>query len=185
MARGPWTANCAQWAEGVGEVEKERAMVATDRKLLRKKLDKEMRFYRLAGREQNPTNGLLRAVREALRIPFREMTESIGVERSGLIGLEERERTGSITLRSLGRMAEAMGCKVVYGVVPLDGKTLEELAEERLWREVLGGQGPSEQGNKGPRERGNEKTRDQATKGTSEREIEADQQLCEAGKQAA
>jgi hypothetical protein len=41
-------------------------------------------------------------------------------------------------LRSLGRMAEAMGCKVVYGVVPLNGKTLEDLAEERLWRDVLG-----------------------------------------------
>jgi hypothetical protein len=38
-------------------------------------------------------------------------------------------------------MAEAMGCKVVYGVVPLNGKTLEELAEERMWREVLGEQG--------------------------------------------
>ena len=103
-------------------------MVATDRRLLRKKLDREMRHYRLAGREKDPTNGLLRAVREALRIPFKEISERMGVERSGLIGLEGREETGSITLRSLGRMAEAMGCKVVYGVVPLNGKTLEELA---------------------------------------------------------
>jgi hypothetical protein len=35
-------------------------------------------------------------------------------------------------------MAEAMGCKVVYGLVPLNGKMLEELAEERMWRDVLG-----------------------------------------------
>jgi hypothetical protein len=35
-------------------------------------------------------------------------------------------------------MAEAMGCSVVYGLVPLKGKTLETLAEERLWRKVLG-----------------------------------------------
>ena len=41
-------------------------MVAIERKLLRKKLDKEMRFYRLAAREKNPTNGLLSAVRQAL-----------------------------------------------------------------------------------------------------------------------
>ena len=113
-------------------------MRAMERKLLRKKLDREMRLYRLAGREKNPTSGLLRAMRESLRIPFKEMTERIGVERSGLIGLEEREGTGSITLRSLGRMAEAMGCKVVYGIVPANGKTLEEMAEERLWREVIG-----------------------------------------------
>jgi hypothetical protein len=41
-------------------------------------------------------------------------------------------------LRSLGRMAEAMECKVVYGVVPLNGGTLEEFAEQRLWKKVLG-----------------------------------------------
>jgi hypothetical protein len=35
-------------------------------------------------------------------------------------------------------MAAGLGCKVVYGVVPLKGKTLEDLAEERLWRKVLG-----------------------------------------------
>jgi hypothetical protein len=139
--RGAWAAEGEQRAVDRGQwfgVEKEREMVATDRRLLRKKLDREMRYYRLAGREKDPTNGLLRAVREALRIPFKEISERMGVERSGLIGLEGREETGSITLRSLGRMAEAMGCKVVYGVVPLNGKTLEELAEERMWRDVLG-----------------------------------------------
>jgi transcriptional regulator with XRE-family HTH domain len=109
-----------------------------ERKLLRKKLDREMRYYRLAGREQNPTSGLLRAVREALRIPLKKMMEQMGVDRSAVYGLEEREETGSISLRSLGRMAEAMGCKVVYGIIPANGKTLEEMAEERLWREVIG-----------------------------------------------
>jgi predicted DNA-binding mobile mystery protein A len=133
--RGAWAAEGELRAVDRGQwfgVEKEREMVATDRRLLRKKLDREMRYYRLAGREKDPTNGLLRAVREALRIPFKEISERMGVERSGLIGLEGREETGSITLRSLGRMAEAMGCKVVYGLVPLNGKTLEELAEERI-----------------------------------------------------
>jgi hypothetical protein len=120
-----------------------------ERKLLRKKLDKEMRYYRLAGREQNPTGGLLRAVRESLRIPSKEMMERMGVVRSAVFDLEEREETGAITLRSLGRMAEAMGCKVVYGVVAANGKTLEEMAEERLWKRVLGDKdGASGAGNK-------------------------------------
>jgi predicted DNA-binding mobile mystery protein A len=119
-------------------VEKEREMVATERKLLRKKLDREMRFYRLAGRQQNPTSGLLRAVRQALKVPLKEVAGRLGVGESNVFELEEREETGSITLRSLGRMAEAMGCKVVYGIVPANGKTLEEMAEERLWKRVLG-----------------------------------------------
>ena len=53
-------------------------MVATERKLLRKKLDREMRFYRLAGRQQNPTSGLLRAVRQALKVPLKEVAGRLG-----------------------------------------------------------------------------------------------------------
>jgi hypothetical protein len=114
-------------------------MVATERKLLRKKLDREMRFYRLAGRQQNPTSGLLRAVRQALKVPLKEVAGRLGVGESNVFELEEREETGSITLRSLGRVAAAMGCKVVYGIIPANGKTLEAVEEERLWTSVLGG----------------------------------------------
>ena len=120
------------WVEGSGE------MRSMERRVLLKKLDKEMRHYRLAAREENPTNELLRTLRKVLRVPMKEMAEKMGVVESALFQLEGREGTGSITLRSLQRMAEAMGCKVVYGVVPLNGKSLEELAEERLWRAVLG-----------------------------------------------
>ncbi len=109
-----------------------------ERKVLLRKLDKEMRYYRLAAREENPTGELLRTVRKVLRVPMKEMAEKMGTVESTVFQLEGREGTGSITLRSLGRMAEAMGCKVVYGVVPLNGQTLEELAEERMWRDVLG-----------------------------------------------
>lgn len=113
--------------------------MADERRLLRKKLDMEMRFYRLAGREKEPTNGLLTAVRQALKVPLKEIAGLMEIGESNVFELEERERTGSITLRSLGRIADAMGCKVVYGVIPLNGKTLEDLAEERLWRDVFGG----------------------------------------------
>ena len=110
-----------------------------DRKVVRRKLDEEMKPYRRAGRESSPTNGLLRAVRHALGIPLAEIAEKGGVALSTVTDFELRELERTITLRSLGRMAEAMGCKVVYGVVPTKGKTLEYLAEERLWRKVLGG----------------------------------------------
>jgi hypothetical protein len=41
----------------------------------------------------------------------------------------------------MARVAKAMGCRMVYGIVPEDGGTLEELAEGRLWTEILGGTG--------------------------------------------
>ena len=110
-----------------------------ERRLARMRLDVEMRSYRHAGRAKNPTNGLLRAVRQALRVPLAEIAEKMGVNRSVIWDLESGERKNTISLRSLSRMADAMGCKVVYGIVPKGGKKLEELAEERLWASVLGG----------------------------------------------
>jgi transcriptional regulator with XRE-family HTH domain len=131
-------------------------MRAMERRVLLRKLDKEMRHYRLAAREENPTSELLRTVRKVLHVPMKEMAEKMGIVESALFQMEEREGTGSITMRSLDRMAGAMDCKVVYGVVPLNGRTLEELAEERLWREVLGNAGAEGTRDRESRDRGNQ-----------------------------
>jgi len=77
-------------------------------------------------------------VRQVLRIPVMEIAEKMGVNRSTVFQLEAREPRNTIRLDSLSRVADAMGCKVVYGIVPKGGKTLGELAEERLWASVLG-----------------------------------------------
>jgi predicted DNA-binding mobile mystery protein A len=109
-----------------------------ERKLARMRLDVEMRPFRRAGMAKNPTNALLRAVRQTLRIPVAEIAEKMGVCKSVVLDLEARELKNTVTLRSMSRMAQAMGCKMVYGIVPEDGKTLEELVERRLWAELLG-----------------------------------------------
>jgi predicted DNA-binding mobile mystery protein A len=111
------------------------------RQLARKRLDEEMRPYRRAGMNPDPTNGLLRAVRQALRVPVAEIARKMGVVRSVVFDLEARELKNTILLQSMSRMAEAMDCKVVYGIVPKGGRTLEELAELRLWEAVLGAEG--------------------------------------------
>jgi predicted DNA-binding mobile mystery protein A len=109
-----------------------------ERKLARRRLDAEMRPFRRAAREKKPTEGLLRAVRQVLSIPVAEITEKMGVSRSVVFDLEVSEVKSTITMSSMVRMAEAMGCNVVYGIVPKGGKTLDALAERRLWESVLG-----------------------------------------------
>jgi hypothetical protein len=109
-----------------------------ERKVLLRRLDVEMRAIRRAGLVKNPTTGLLRAVRTALRIPVDEIMEKMGVGWTAVFELETREMRQTASMKSMARMAKAMGCKVVYGIVPENGKTLEWLAEARLWRAVLG-----------------------------------------------
>ena len=117
-----------------------------ERELTRRRLDVEMRSYRQAGKAKNPTNDLLRAVRQALHIPVAEIAEKMGVNCSSVFELEAREVKNTISLKLMSRMAQAMGCKMVYGIVPEDGKKLEDLAEERLWKSVLGTEGVRDQG---------------------------------------
>src|SRR5664279_4737578 len=109
-----------------------------ERNYARKRLDLEMRSYRQAGREKNPNNGLLRAVRQTLNIPVAEVAKKMGVNRSGVFDLEAREPKNTITLKSMSRMAQAMDCKVVYGIVPNGGKKLEDLVEERYLANLIG-----------------------------------------------
>ena len=66
------------------------------------------------------------------------MAGKLGVVRQSVFELETSEMRQTASLKSMARMAKAMGCKVVYGIVPENGKTLEWLEEARLWRAVLG-----------------------------------------------
>ena len=104
-----------------------------ERRLERRRLDVEMRPYRRAGLARKPTNGLLRAVRLALRVPAAEIAGKMGISCTRVFDLERRELKNSATLRTMSRMAQAMGCKMVYGIVPLRGRKLEELATIQYW----------------------------------------------------
>ena len=85
-----------------------------DRKLMRRRLDVEMRPFRRGATDKDATQGLLRAVRLALRVPMDEIAQRMGIRRSNVFYLEERERKGTIGMPALCRSAEAMGCVVVY-----------------------------------------------------------------------
>lgn len=120
------------------ELEEEWAMKDAERKLMRRRLDVEMRPFRRGAADKDATRGLLRAVRLALRIPSREIAAKLGIRRTNLFSMEERELQGIIGMEALRKAAEAMGCVVVYGIVPKGGLTLEALWERRMWSGVLG-----------------------------------------------
>ncbi len=96
-------------------------------------IDEEMRPFRQGGKQKETTCGLLRAIRQALGLPVEEIARKMKVSRSLVFDFEARERLGKIQLLSMERMSQAMGCKVVYGIVPLRGRTLEDLATMRYW----------------------------------------------------
>jgi predicted DNA-binding mobile mystery protein A len=65
-----------------------------------------------------PHKGWLRAIRDALGLSGRQMGERLGVSQQRVSKIEQAEVDGSITLKSLRDAADAIGCDVVYAVVP-------------------------------------------------------------------
>ena len=65
-----------------------------------------------------PPKGWVRAIRNALGMTTQQLARRIGVSQSRIPELEQAEVSGNITLKSLERAAEALGCRVVYALVP-------------------------------------------------------------------
>ncbi len=85
-----------------------------------------------------PSRGWIRAIREALGMTTGQLAKRLKVHQPRVIELEKGEATGKITVQSLERAAEALGCRLVYILVPHEPltKTIEEralqVAERRL-----------------------------------------------------
>lgn len=67
---------------------------------------------------QRPPTGWLRAIREASGISAGELGRILGVSRQLPLQFERAEADDSITLRSLRSVAAALGCDLVYALIP-------------------------------------------------------------------
>lgn len=83
-------------------------------------------------RLSRPPQGWVRTVREALNMPQRELARRLNVSQPSVQALEQREVSGSITVESLERAAAALGCDLVYALIPRRPleETLREQAEQ-------------------------------------------------------
>jgi predicted DNA-binding mobile mystery protein A len=73
---------------------------------------------RFADDAKRPLRGWVRAIREALGMTTAQLAGRMGVKQPRIVELERAEAAGAITVRSLERAAEALGCRLVYILVP-------------------------------------------------------------------
>jgi predicted DNA-binding mobile mystery protein A len=100
------------------------------RNLRLKQLDRTLKPFRAAAKNPRPQKGWLRAIREAAGISASEVARTLKTSRQLPVQLEKAEAEDRITLRSLRAAANALGCELVYALVP-KANTLHELVEER------------------------------------------------------
>jgi len=102
-------------------------------------MKREFRQLRLSQLDRNveltrslpprPSGGWLASAREALGLSQRQVAKEMRASGQAIQQFEHAEAEDRITLRALRRVARAMGCDLVYVIVPRSGSFLD-LAEE-------------------------------------------------------
>lgn len=66
-----------------------------------------------------------------------KMAREMGVNHSEIFLQKKNEERGTILLNKSVQIASAMGYQLAYAIVPLDGGTLEQMADRRMWNWLL------------------------------------------------
>jgi predicted DNA-binding mobile mystery protein A len=92
-------------------------------------LDSRFASLQAFSRAQRPPKGWIRAIRDALGMTTSQYARRLGVSQPRIVELEKSEQNGGVTLNMLQRAAEALGCRLVYVLVP--ERPLTEIVTER------------------------------------------------------
>src|SRR5690349_21813015 len=92
-------------------------------------LDKRLNAFRKLQGVPVPPKGWVRALRNALGMTTAQLGRRLGVSQPRVVEIEKAEVSGSITLHTLQRTAEALGCRLTYALIP--EKPLQDTVRQR------------------------------------------------------
>lgn len=94
-----------------------------------RQLDAALTTWRSADLPPRPPSGWIKAIREGLGMAATHLAARLGVATSTVTRLEASEADDTISLATLRRAAEALGCELHYALVPK--QSLTEALENR------------------------------------------------------
>lgn len=100
------------------------------KKLQIEQLELKLKGFTAAKKVAVPDTGWLKAVRVSLGISLQQLADKLSITKQSVQEIEQREREGNITLKSLRDTAKVLDMELVYGLVPKDG-SLDALIEKR------------------------------------------------------
>lgn len=97
-----------------------------------KQLDKQlMELQETHKKYSRPRSGWIKTLRVALSMSAEQLADRLGLTRGRINQLENAEVHNAVTLRTLNEAANAMGCELVYAIVPKGNSTLEGIIKKR------------------------------------------------------
>lgn len=112
----------------------------TKKRIIREQIDRTLSEFSLLKNLRTPSSGWIRSIRKGLGMSGRQLAGRLDVSKQNVSRLEQDELSGSITIKTLRKVAESLDCVFVYGLVPRTSledtvrKRAEEISRERLRR---------------------------------------------------
>lgn len=97
---------------------------------VREQLDLSIAKLKPLGQTARPIKGWLRAIRTGLGMTGVQLARQMGVTPPRVVEMEKSEVEGAISLKVLERAAEAMGCSLVYALIPRAGSLEQALRDQ-------------------------------------------------------
>ncbi len=107
------------------------------KKLIREQLDASLKRFNPLLDVSAPPKGWIRAVRDALGMTARQLANRLGVAQQAVARIEKEELAGSVTIKTMRRIAECLDCVFVYGFVPrtsLEGTVAHQARQVAIQR---------------------------------------------------
>jgi predicted DNA-binding mobile mystery protein A len=100
------------------------------RKLIQTQIDNKLVQFNNLEKVVVPPNGWIYSIRQGINMSLRQLGKRLSITPQSVKEIEEREKTGAISLRVLKQVASALDMHFVYGFIPKD-KTLSMMVERR------------------------------------------------------
>lgn len=114
-----------------------------NQRLIINQLDRQSKEWQAVHNKYGkPRAGWIKTIRVALSMSAEQLGSRLSLTRGRINQLENAEIQNAVTLRSLKEAANALGCELIYAIVPKGNSTLEgiiktrasQLAEEQVAR---------------------------------------------------
>jgi predicted DNA-binding mobile mystery protein A len=100
------------------------------KKLQIEQMDKKLAKFSSLDNISVPSKGWLNSIRITLNMSLKQFGRRLNITAQSAKEIEEREISGSITLKNLSEAAAAQNMRLVYGFIPNDG-SLSSMIEKR------------------------------------------------------
>ena len=98
--------------------------------LLIEQADRKLAAFKTVESIAIPSEGWVHTIRVALKMSLRQLGERLKISAQSVKEIEMRESSGSITIKSLREVGEALEMKLVYGFIPKN-ESIDCMIEKR------------------------------------------------------